>query len=355
MNPYSNEKVLWHTDSLNVLRAGRQPVHKHMYLILSDLCNQDCHFCHHRASNSIANEQFAGSDGSKNPNRKIPTEKAKQILSDFKSLGGKAVQFTGGGEITVHPDHIEIIRHALAIGLECGLVTNLTRLAPGWEGVFPGLTWIRISLDAGTSATYASIRKSRPEVFDKVLSRVQTLVERCPETTIGISYVVTNENYSEIAQAAELAAGTGVSYIRYAAVFSELGADYYPANIKSVARMQIESARKVDSVKTIDKFDDFMVDLDQGQPDYEFCGFQQFAVYVGGNQKVYRCCTTSYTMHGEVGDLTNQSYATWFRSHQKVKAYRNFSASSCNVCHFNDKNRNIISLLEGKPDHVNFV
>src|SRR6185436_8088075 len=114
---YSDLKALWHLPEMSALKEGRRFVPPHVQLILSDLCNQDCSFCAYRMSGGFSSEQFAGPAGEKNPNRKIPTDKAIEILNDCAALGVKAVQFTGGGEPTVHPEHMKLFNHALGLGL----------------------------------------------------------------------------------------------------------------------------------------------------------------------------------------------------------------------------------------------
>ena len=79
-------------------------------LILSDLCNHDCSFCAYRLSGYTSNMNFADVDGNKNPRRMIPTEKALEIVKDCSTLGVQGLQFTGGGEPTVHPDHLHLAR-----------------------------------------------------------------------------------------------------------------------------------------------------------------------------------------------------------------------------------------------------
>jgi Fe-coproporphyrin III synthase len=93
---YSQLKPAWHPQALEVLRQGGTPRPIHVQLILSDLCNQDCHFCAYRMSAGLSNELF-GTAETHNPNRKIPTPKALEIVEDCAELGVKAIQFTGGG------------------------------------------------------------------------------------------------------------------------------------------------------------------------------------------------------------------------------------------------------------------
>ena len=126
---YSQDKVLWHTDRIDAFRKGDTPKPIHVQLILSDLCNQDCHFCAYRMSAGFSTELF-GTAKTHNPNRKIPTSKAYEILEDCKELGVKAIQFTGGGEPTVHPAHGLLFQCAQDLGMATALVTNGIKMNP---------------------------------------------------------------------------------------------------------------------------------------------------------------------------------------------------------------------------------
>lgn len=351
---YSDMKALWHLEEMQKLTQHKRFAPPHVQLILSDLCNQDCHFCAYRMSNGFSSENFS-EDGNRNPNRKIPTDKAFEILNDCAAVGVKAIQFTGGGEPTVHPDHMAIFAHALNLGFRCALVTNGTKLADGWENVLPEFDWIRVSLDAGTPESYARIRGSRPAMFDKVLKNTAALAAKCPKVVLGVGFVVTPENWREIGPAVCFAKQTGASYIRISAMFSKDFSAPFVAIYDDI-KTEIESARGWyvgDGFEVVDLFGDRLSDLEQHAPDYALCGYQHFNCYVGGDLKVYRCCNTAYTTHGEVGDLRNQSFREWFD--KSGPAYFNFDARSCSVCQFNNKNRAIAYVVGPRPLHVEFV
>lgn len=351
---YSDLKALYHTGAIEKLRAGERFVPPHVQLILSDLCNQDCSFCAYRMSNGFSSENF-GENGNRNPNRKIPTAKAFEILTDCAELGVKAIQFTGGGEPTVHPDHMQIFAHALNLGLKCALVTNGTRLADNWENILPSFDWIRVSLDAGTPETYAKIRGSREAMFGKVLSNTAKLAAQCPNTVVGLGFVVTPDNWREIVEAVRAASHTGASYIRLSAMFSKQFSAPF-SGIYYQIKDEISKARLFygqNGFEVVDLFGDRLSDLEQHAPDYPICGYQHFNVYVGGDLKVYRCCNTAYTDHGNVGSLKNQSFREWFTNSNDD--YFGFDARSCSVCQFNNKNRAINYVVGPEPLHVEFV
>jgi MoaA/NifB/PqqE/SkfB family radical SAM enzyme len=352
---YSSLKAAWHLDSIREMRRGYQIVPKQVHFIISDLCNHDCHFCSYRMSSGISSEQFWEGDNH-NPNRMIPKAKCFEILDDLADLGVKAVQFTGGGEPTVHPDHLAIFSHAQKLGLQTSLVTNGCLLRDGWREVLPKMAWIRVSIDAGTAETYARVRGVKKSMFQRALGNLQEIVGACPEALVGAGYVVTRENHDELIQGCKKIRDTGAPYVRLAAMFSTDGAGYYDEIYETIKR-RIEVARKVvqsDDFKVVDLFGDRISDLEQGAPDYSFCGYQQFCTYIGGNMKVYRCCSTAYTRLGEVGDLSGQRFAEWFHSQQKRRKYADFDAKACQVCQFNDKNQTINYMRE-RPLHVDFV
>lgn len=360
---YSDLKAAWYTDKCTALRRGEQIVPSQVQLIISDLCNHDCHFCAYRMSGGFSTEQFGEQTDSglnMNPNRKIDTDKCLEILDDCKILGVEAIQFTGGGEPTVHPDHLLIFMHAQNIGLKTGLVTNGTLLRGGWENVLPHMEWVRVSVDAANAEQYASIRNVKPSMYHRAMDNISQLAEKIREgqtkCLLGVGYVITRENYEGLFEGIKRIKETGAHYVRLSAMFSELGESYYDG-IYGEIQKNIGYLRTLETkgFKIVNLFGDRISDLKQHSPDYSFCGYQQFNMYIGGNLKVYRCCTTSYTKHGEVGDLSDKRLADWFYSQEKQEAYKTFNARSCHTCQFNNKNRVINYMVDKNPVHVEFV
>lgn len=348
MSPhFSALKAAWHIERIAELRAGRDIVPTHVQLILSDLCNQDCHFCAFRMEGGFATENFADASGNRNPNRRIPTAKAIEILDDCAALGVEAIEFTGGGEPTVHPDCMEIIAHAQARGMKTGLVTNGVKLAP--HPALERLSWLRVSLDAGTPETYERIRRSRawPQVM-----RALDYAGALAGPYVGVGFVVTRENYRELARAAELVRAAGIPYLRVSAMFSDAGAAYYDGILGEInAQRAAAKALEGPGFRVVDFFDDRVADLRAEAPDYAFCGYQQFVLFIGGDLKVYTCCTNAYTTRGEIGDLSGQRFADWIRSHRRF----DFDARSCHHCQFHRVNATVNYMLERRPAHVEFV
>jgi len=349
---YSQLKPAWHADRIDDLRAGLRPKPIHVQLILSDLCNQDCGFCAYRMSAGLSTELFAEGElaktGHNNPKRMIPTEKALEIVDDCSELGVKAIQFTGGGEPTVHPDHLRVFARAQEHGIETSLVTNGVRLTPTDPAIL-GMAWIRVSIDSGSPEDYARVRRVPEAHWSKVWSNIEALAPHY-EGVLGAGFVVTTENFHGIGDAARRAKEAGVQNMRVGAVFSELGTKFYGERIPEIVATIAEAKSAVDGdgFELIDLFGRRLGDLEGGSPTDEFCGYQYLTVYIGGDLNVYRCCNTAYTRAGNVGSLKDQ------RFRDAMLAYEPFDARACMHCQFKGQNEAIKSLID-EPEHVNFV
>ena len=173
---YRADKILHHPGRLETLIRGVTTVPITIKISISDLCNHDCSFCSFRMEDNSNNEWFGIeiSDGRQNnPSRRIPTAKAVELLSDMASMGVRAIEFTGGGEPTAHPEHASIFEHCLALGMDAALITNGQLMRPKLDPILERFTWIRVSIDAAHASTWARVRRVSERKFPRVLSNAR--------------------------------------------------------------------------------------------------------------------------------------------------------------------------------------
>jgi MoaA/NifB/PqqE/SkfB family radical SAM enzyme len=290
----------------------------------------------------------------------ISAEKAIEILNDCAAMGVRAIQFTGGGEPTVHPQHIELFELTSTLGMSWSLVTNGIKLLPKHTETFLKASWIRVSLDAGSAEAYASIREAREVDFDKVLANVTSLCEareRDSQLIVGVGYVVTPDNFHEVVQAAKLVRETGADNLRVSAMFSPENENMLTPEQWEIAENSCKLAEdeQTESFQVFNRFEARRADLVQHNPDYETCGYQHFTTYIGGDLNVYRCCNTSYNTRGLLGSLEDQRFKHLWYSQEVRDQLNNFNARGCDKCQFNGINRFINYLAADRPDHVEFV
>lgn len=366
-NPYNPHKIVHHQDKINEMRSGNQPVPLQVQLIISDLCNHNCSFCAYRMENYTSNQLFGEKDAetgmiNNNPNRMIPYSKCMEILNDCKDMGVKAIQYTGGGEPTVHPKHKELFQKTIDLGLDLALVTNGTRMLDGVPEILAQGSWVRFSMDAATKETYSAIREVPIHYFDKAIENIKKVVaakKKNPNSRliIGVGFVVTKENHKEIYDAVKLFSSLGVDNVRISAVFTPDDFEYH-REIYPVARELAVKAKQDFSTKdftVFNLFGDRVQDLIDERPEYEYCGYMHLNTYIGGDQNVYTCCNNAYNKLGLMGSIKEQSFKSFWMSDEKIKNYLKFKASSCERCMFNNKNRFINYMLEKDPLHVNFI
>jgi MoaA/NifB/PqqE/SkfB family radical SAM enzyme len=311
------------------------------------------------SSNQLFGVTDADGTYNHNPNRMIETDKALEILRDAQAMGIRAVQFTGGGEPTVHPDFASIVLYAQGLGLETAIVSNGQKLNGHAAVAVRGSSWIRISIDAGTAESYQQIRRVRPGVFETVWKNVEAVVaaRNGASPYVGLGFVVTKENWTEIPLFVGRARDAGVDNVRLAAVFTTEGAAYFEGFEEDAARLcRAAKALETDRFAVADMFRERAKDLHQGPPDYERCAYMHLTTYIGADLGVYRCCVLAYNTRGLIGSLKDQRLSDLWASEQKRKDFAGFDARGCDLCQFNERNREMNAMIDTIPtEHGNFV
>ena len=361
---YSSLKMVRHY----IKDGGLPPVPKQVQVILSDLCNQDCGFCAYRMSGYSSNELFVGDSplaktGHNNPIRFMSTDRALRLMDELREVGVLAVQFTGGGEPTIHKDCETVFLRGLDGGLKCALVSNGVKWSAGLRSsILPRFEWVRVSIDAGTPDTYARIRNCPLDHWDKAMANVKSLAGWIKAAgspcLLGVGWVVTPDNYKEIVQGVQVAHDTGARYVRMSAMFSpEDDAPYKEIHGEIKESIREAKARYEGPDFTVhDLFGERVEDLRQGRPDYRTCSYQHYTSYIGADMRPYRCCVLAYNRRGIIGNgsLRDMSFGDFWRSGDRVRDFERFDARGCERCQFNPKNRAMAYILEKEVPHESF-
>ena len=184
----------------------------------SNACNHGCSFC---LSSHI---HFSKYKHLPTFNRSsIDKTALLELCEDLIDMDVKAINWTGGGEPTLHPnlgDAIKLIGERSSIKM--GMFTNGTLLDKNnlMELIPEYLTWIRFSIDSGSADTYNTVRKTPiNRGWDKVIDNLKGLVkvkqEKRSSLTIGVGFVISPENFHEITEFAKVFAHIGIDYCQY--------------------------------------------------------------------------------------------------------------------------------------------
>lgn len=368
MNPYRSDKIDLHPEFVKAVVRGNHPPPIRVQLVLSDLCNQDCSFCAYRMEGYSSNELFFQRDEldnivSRNPKRMLTGEKALEVVRDCKEMGVKAIELTGGGEPTVHPQLDDVIRLVKELGLDVGLVTNGVRLKPSTIALMAkrGVeSWIRISIDAGTPETYAKIRRVSMTHWDQVWRNVELAVamrQNVPDSplVLSVSFILTKENWREVHLAAERARAVGVDSFRIAPIFQNEGAGYFDT-FSSEAQEMCEETKAL-ATPTFAVHSQLMKrigELIKGRPTESNCLYQRAATYVAADMNVYRCCVNAYNELGKLGSIEHQSFKQVWERVGEEAPFGTFDAKQCSFCPFSDRQQAIANAMNSVK-HGSFV
>lgn len=194
------EKLFLHENKVNdILKNG---IHAMSYpisveLTLTNRCNLRCVYC-----SDLELRERQGNDAF------LDYDVLSRLFEDLAKGGTKGVVFEGGGEPTLHPDFGKLVRRAKENNLAVGLITNGTVQLD--ESDLQKLEWIRVSLDASNAEEYTSLKGV--DCFERVLSNIAHYAQYC--NTVGVGYVVTNNNLSDIETLILRLRELNVSYIQ---------------------------------------------------------------------------------------------------------------------------------------------
>ncbi|MCR4331293.1 MAG: radical SAM protein [Sulfuricaulis sp.] len=336
---YAGLKPFLFPDVLRGMREGTPAAPVHVQLILSDLCNQNCHFCCFRDESSPELRGMFAEGENHNPNRMLSFEKVLEILDDCAEMGVKGIELTGGGEPTIHKHFAEVVEAINARGLKWGLITNGVRMQD-----LSTAQWVRVSLDAATPETYSAVRQVEPQHFDRALETIR-------RWKTNVSFVVTRQNHAEIYRAAVLAKSLGAQSFRVRPQ-DDRGITLFNGLIASI----IPQGRIVQDLAgpgfDVDyRFDTEFESMQQGGQDYDHCAYQHFKTWIGADQNLYRCCIYAYSPRGLIASIKGRRFKDVWRE-ESVRNFREFNARACHQCRYAATNRAVNEVAAYDPSEA---
>ncbi len=215
-NPQS--KVVYHLDTVLDYFKNKNVDPINLEIDPSNACNHSCPFC---ISGHLHLSKFKGTEFF--DRQMMDKDILMNLVKDLSKTKVKSVSWTGGGEPTMNPALKEAIKYLKEnSNIDMGMFSNgsmLTRFDL-FETVVDSLSWIRISMDAGKAKSYDDLRiTNKSNSFKIVLDNIKKLIkikkERDSKITIGVGFVVTQDNYNEVLDFANLFKDLDVDYCQY--------------------------------------------------------------------------------------------------------------------------------------------
>lgn len=208
---HSELRVLRWTDRIQGILDGKQYGPIRANLDLTNLCSHACPWCEpvDFRKATIADK-----------NHTLSAEVAAAVMDDLDAMDCRAIQFSGGGEPTLHPEFGALLILAKLHQFRTLVVTH-GGFIDKWIGQLGDCAdHVRVSLDASSESEHQQMHGSKEGEFDHIRQNIQALVDyrglqKWPE--IGITYNVAdcNSNNISLRRIRQVAEELRVDYVQF--------------------------------------------------------------------------------------------------------------------------------------------
>ncbi len=350
-----SHKLLWHLD--RVLEWSKKRVIAPIYVEVSPVsfCNHKCTFC--------------AIDFAQNKSVQLETEIFSKRLVEMGKIGVKSIMFAGEGEPLLHKGLPGFAKIAKENNIDVSLTTNgSVGSVDLWRELLPHLTWVRFSVDAGSPEVYANVHKVTEESFSKTLSSIEDAVrhkkENSLDVTIGVQYLIIEENLKDIEKALQL--------------FSDLEVDYFSLKPYSLHPQMIRKKSVLYTKETMDHVEKLVAQYEDktemniifrkdamgkymdGETNVEHCRALPYWGYVSSKGDFYTCSVYIGDERFRSGNIYSENMEKILFGNarknsiefgEKTLKIENECRLNCRMARVNE----FLERLEKKPKHINFV
>ena len=202
------EKLIYHHERIEKIKAGNSQFPLNLTVSLGNYCNHGCLWC---TVYAVQKEQARHAD----------FDAYLAFFERAAARGLKAVCYVGTGEPTAYPKFGELIEAVAALGLEQAMFTNGYLLDRYVDRVLDSFTFLRISLDAGSTGVHDAMHDVKGH-FPRIIDNLGEIVRRRKSglPTIGVQFVTHQRNIHDLFDCARIVRDIGADYLSVKPVFN---------------------------------------------------------------------------------------------------------------------------------------
>lgn len=348
-----SHKLIYHVRRLDQWLSGRNIYPIYLEVGLYGGCNHRCVFC--------------AFDFFKYQPDVFETALFKQFIKEASSKGVKSVLFSGEGEPLLHKDIAEIVRFTKKAGVDVALVTNGVLFdRDKAEKLLPYLSWVKISMDAGSRDTHSFIHGAKKDDFNTIVENIRKAVKIRNKNkhacTIGVQALLLPQNYEEMAPLAKIVSGLGVDYLVIKPYCT------HPSSIHKLSGSGFSRFKLSSLEEKLKQYNtkNFRVVLrrramekrGQSKP-YKHCLGLPFAAHITAKGNIYPCNVFLGKKDFIFGNIQNDSFSKIWQGTRRGKIMK-FLHNKCgtkkcrSACRLDEINRYLWE-LKNPVKHVNFI
>lgn len=329
LNPFLNQsKLFWHWDRLCSFLKYKRTFPIQVELNPTNRCNMNCDWC-------ITKYAHKKED--------INIEVLKDFLRQFSNLGGKSIDWTGGGEPLIYSDIEEAIEYASGKNIRQGIMTNGLFKSELLDVIAENTDWIRFSLDTISPRSFSKMKHVPESSLNKILSNIEKISNYSKKPRVVVNMNIDDWNAPHLFATAEKV--------------KELGADGFQIRpILPVGEKQLLSFYQVELFKNVlskieqlkeledsdfqvfiskDKFID-VINNELYKRDYDKCQYHNFIMVLNANGDVCVCTHHLGDDRFTFGNMHNNSLREIWESEQRQKVIKycneDIDFKECQVC-----------------------
>jgi len=313
-------------------------------------CNLACHDC---ISANLLNQGG------------IPPERLMKLADEFNEVGVKAVVLIGGGEPMAHKEFGNLVKAFSEKNIHTGVTTNGTLISRFLDVTAKNVSWLRVSVDAGSEKVFQNFRPhaSGKSQFNLVISNMKEYV-KVKKGILGYSFLLLSKfdkdhklidtNATDIEKAANVAKEIGCDYFEVKPAFDIMHyLQQQNKEVTSITNTQLKSIKNLndDNFQVIAPFtlEEALKGAVTQPKEYTKCLTTEMRTVVSPSG-VYVCPYHRGNAMMKIGDINKESFKDlWYGKKRQTVMEKVNPQIHCGFhCIRDESNKYLNSILEGQ-------